>query len=149
MILETRNMVEVAIVKMHDWMTTPHYAVEGDAGIDLRAAEELTIAPGETKTVPTGVKMAIPAGYVGLVWDKSGHASKSSIKTMAGVIDSGYRGEIKIVMINLGKADFKITKDMKVAQILFQPVARATLNIKESLDESSRGEGGFGSTGTH
>lgn len=142
-------MVDVAIVKMHDWMTTPHYAHEGDAGIDLRAAEEIVIKPGENKTVATGVKMAIPNGYVGLVWDKSGHASKNSIKSMAGVIDSGYRGEIRIVLINLGKEDFKITKDMKIAQILFQPVTRANLILTESLDDTNRGEGGFGSTGTH
>ncbi len=142
-------MVDVAIVKMHEWMTTPHYAHEGDAGLDLRASEEMSIMPSETKTVPTGVKMAIPNGYVGLVWDKSGVASKNSVKTMAGVIDSGYRGEIKVVMINLGKTEFKITKDMKVAQILFQPVTRANLTLKDSLDDTARGEGGFGSTGTH
>ena len=142
-------MVDVAIVKMHEWMTTPHYAHEGDAGLDLRAAEETVIQPGENKTVATGVKMAIPVGYVGLVWDKSGIASKNSIKTMAGVIDSGYRGEIKVVMINLGKTEFKITKDMKIAQILFQPVTRANLKLKDSLDDTARGEGGFGSTGTH
>lgn len=142
-------MVDVAIVKMHEWMTTPHYAHEGDAGLDLRASEEMSILPNETKTVPTGVKMAIPQGYVGLVWDKSGLASKSSIKTMAGVIDSGYRGEIKVVMINLGKTEFNITKDMKIAQILFQPVTRANLTLKDSLDDTARGEGGFGSTGTH
>ncbi|MCM2325161.1 MAG: dUTP diphosphatase [Candidatus Woesearchaeota archaeon] len=140
-------MVDVAILKMYPEMTTPHYAHEGDAGIDLRSSEETAILPGETKTVATGVKMAIPQGFVGLVWDKSGYASKNSIKTMAGVIDSGYRGEIKVVMINLGKEGFKITKDMKIAQILIQPVTRANLILKDNLDDTIRGEGGFGSTG--
>jgi len=142
-------MVEVSIVKLHEDMTTPHYAHDGDAGIDLRSAEELVIPVGDTKIVPTGIKMAIPQGYVGLVWDKSGYSAKNSITTMAGVIDSGYRGEIKIVMKNLGKEDFEIKKDMKIAQILIQPVTKANLIIKESLEETTRNEGGFGSTGKH
>ena len=142
-------MVDVAIVKMHEDMTTPHYAHDGDAGIDLRSAEEVVIPVGEKRVVPTGIKMAIPEGYVGLVWDKSGYAAKHSITTMAGVIDSGYRGEVKIVMKNLGKEDFEIKKDMKIAQILFQPVTRANLIIKESLEETKRNDGGFGSTGKH
>jgi len=142
-------MVEVAIVKLHEDMTTPHYAHEGDAGIDLRSAEEVVIPAGDTRIVPAGIKMAIPNGYVGLVWDKSGYAAKHSITTMAGVIDSGYRGEIKVVMKNLGKEDFEIKKDMKIAQILIQPVTRANLTIKESLEETTRNEGGFGSTGKH
>lgn len=140
-------MVEVAIVKMYSEMTTPHYAHPGDAGLDLRSSVDTVIRPNETQGVPTGIKMAIPHGYVGLVWDKSGYAAKNSIKTMAGVIDSGYRGEIKIVMKNLGNEDFKITKDMKIAQILFQPVVQANIIEKETLDETARGEGGFGSTG--
>ncbi len=142
-------MVEVAIVKMDPSLTTPHYAHEGDAGIDLRSSVEYLLIPNETYAVPTGIKMSIPAGFVGLVWDKSGYAAKNSIKTMAGVIDSGYRGEIKVVMVNLGKDNFSITKDMKIAQILIQPVVRAKLVEKESLDETIRGEGGFGSTGKH
>ena len=142
-------MVEVAIVKLHEDMTTPHYAHEGDAGIDLRSAEEVVIPAGDTRIVPAGIKMAIPNGYVGLVWHKSGYAAKHSITAMAGVIDSGYRGEIKVVMKNLGKEDFEIKKDMKIAQILIQPVTRANLTIKESLEETTRNEGGFGSTGKH
>lgn len=141
-------MVDVSIVKMHKDMTTPHYAQPGDAGIDLRSAVDTVIKPNETQGVPTGIKMAIPEGYVGLVWDKSGYAAKNSIKTMAGVIDSGYRGEIKIVMKNLGTEEFRITKDMKIAQMLIQPVVHANLIEKETLDGTTRGEGGFGSTGT-
>ncbi|MBN2367804.1 dUTP diphosphatase [Candidatus Woesearchaeota archaeon] len=143
------KMVEVAISKMDSELTTPHYAHEGDAGIDLRSSAVTVLKPGETLVVPTGIKMAIPEGYVGLVWDKSGYAAKHSIHTMAGVIDSGYRGEIKIVMKNLGKEDFEIKKDMKIAQILIQPVVRANLVEKDSLEDTSRGEGGFGSTGRH
>ena len=142
-------MVDVSIVKLYPEMSPPGYAHEGDAGIDLRSAIDLFIMPGETKVVPTGIKMAVPPGFVGLVWDKSGYAANNSIHTMAGVIDSGYRGEIKIVMKNLGTADFEIKKDMKVAQILVQPVARANLILRDSLDDSTRGEKGFGSTGKH
>ena len=142
-------MVDVSIQKLIPEMTTPHYAHEGDAGIDLRSAVDYILKAGETYTVPTGIKMAIPPDYVGLVWDKSGHAAKNSIHTMAGVVDSSYRGEIKIVMKNLGNNDFEIKKDMKIAQILIQPVARANLIEKESLEDTTRGEGGFGSTGNH
>src|SRR5512141_102032 len=127
-------MVEISVVKMEPSLTMPSYAHEGDAGIDLRSSVEYSLKPHETYAVPTGIKMAIPEGYVGLVWDKSGYAVKNSIKTMAGVIDSGYRGEIKVVMINLGKEDFVIKRDMKIAQILIQPVVRANLLEVASLD---------------
>ncbi|MBD3204165.1 dUTP diphosphatase [Candidatus Woesearchaeota archaeon] len=140
-------MVEVRIRKLEEDMTTPHYAHKGDAGIDLRSSEEEIIKPGDFKMISSGVKMAIPEGYVGLVWDKSGYAAKKAIHVLAGVIDSGYRGEIKVVIKNLGNEDFQITKNMKIAQILIQPVARAELKEVESLDETSRNEGGFGSTG--
>jgi len=142
-------MVDVRIFKLDKSMTTPHYAHEGDAGIDLRSAEEVTILPGETKLVATGIKMAIPNGFVGLVWDKSGYAAKMSITTMAGVIDSGYRGEVKVVMKNLGNQEFQITKDMKIAQLLIQPVICANLIETDDLDDTTRQEGGFGSTGKH
>jgi dUTP pyrophosphatase len=142
-------MVDVRVKKLDSSMTTPHYAHQGDAGIDLRSSEEASIPAGHTRTVKTGTAMAIPEGYVGLVWDKSGYASKHSIHTLAGVIDSGYRGEIAVVLRNLGTEEFRITKDMKIAQILIQPVVRANLIESESLDDTSRGEGGFGSTGTH
>ena len=142
-------MVEISLVKLDKSLTTPYYANPGDAGIDLRSSVDLVIMPKEKEIVPTGIKMAIPDGFVGLVWDKSGYAAKNSIKTMAGVIDSGYRGEIKVVMINLGNEDFKISKDMKIAQILIQPVVRARIIEKDSLDETTRGEKGFGSTGRH
>ncbi|MBT3465390.1 dUTP diphosphatase [archaeon] len=142
-------MVDVKINKLDDSMTTPHYAHEGDAGIDLRSSEEVTIKPMETKIVKTGLKMAIPKGYVGLVWDKSGYAAKKSMTTMAGVIDSGYRGEIGVVMKNLGEEEFAISKNMKIAQILIQPITRANLILVDSLEDTVRSEGGFGSTGTH
>ena len=141
-------MIDLRIMKLDPSMTTPDYAHEGDAGIDLRSAEEIILKPNQSHVVKTGVKMAIPEGYVGLVWDKSGYAAKNNIHVLAGVIDSGYRGEIGIVLKNLGNDDFAVSKNMKIAQILIQPVVRANLKEEASL-ETSRSQGGFGSTGRH
>jgi dUTP pyrophosphatase len=125
----------------------PSYAHEGDAGLDLFSAEDYTLKPNERKAVRTGIAMAIPKGYVGLVWDKSGLAAKHGIKTMAGVVDSGYRGEILVVLKNLGDSDFAVEKNMKIAQMLVQPVESKKVVEVEDLDATSRGEKGFGSTG--
>lgn len=125
----------------------PGYAHPGDAGFDLRAAENLTIEPGERALVPTGLRFAIPEGYVGLVWDRSGLAAKHGMHCFAGVIDSGYRGEVKVVLANLGQEPFRVEKGMRISQMLVQPVAQATLARVENLEETARGEGGFGSTG--
>lgn len=142
-------MVDVRILKMYEDMTTPFYAHEGDAAFDLRSAEELVLKAGQRYTVKAGIKVAIPSGYFGLIKDRSGYAHKKGIHCLAGVIDSGYRGEIGVVMINLGNEDFEITKDMKIAQMLILPVVQANLVLSEDLEESARSEGGFGSTGTH
>ena len=140
-------MVELKIKKLDKNLTTPGYAHKGDAGIDLRSSEKTFLEPGEKKIVKSGIKMAIPQGYVGLIWDKSGYAAKNGIHVLAGVIDSGYRGEIGVVMKNLGNEVFKISKDMKIAQLLIQPITRANIIEVDSLKSTSRNEGGFGSTG--
>jgi dUTP pyrophosphatase len=126
----------------------PAYSHPGDAGMDLFAAEEVVLGAGEVKAVPTGVKMAIPGGYVGLIWDKSG-VSLQGVHRLAGVVDAGYRGEVKVVMVNLGKKAYVFKIGQKVAQMLIQPVqAVEVVDVGEDeLDETSRGEGGFGSTG--
>ncbi len=142
-------MVEVRVLKTDPELTTPHYAHTGDAAFDLRSCEELVLGPNERHTVKTGLKMDIPDGYFGLIKDRSGYAHKFGIHCLAGVIDSGYRGEIGVVMINLGDDAFEIKKDMKIAQMLILPVPEVTLNEVDSLDDSGRGEGGFGSTGHH
>jgi len=137
----------IKIKRIDKSVNLPSYAHEGDAGMDLYSAEELVLKPGERRTVKTGIKMAIPKGYVGLVWDKSGIASNHGIKTMAGVVDSGYRGEVCVVLKNLGDNDFKIEKNSKIAQMLIQPVeSRKIVEVKE-LDETARGAGAWGSTG--
>ena len=133
--------------KILDEAIIPHYAHPGDAGMDIFSAEEAIIKAGERKNIKTGVKMELPDGFVGLVWDKSGLALKNGIKTMAGVIDADYRGEIGIVLVNLSENDYKIEKGQKIAQMLIQKVERAEIEEARELSETKRGEGSFGSTG--
>jgi dUTP pyrophosphatase len=130
-----------------DGLEAPSYAHPGDAGFDLRASVDCVIPPGGRHLVPTGIRLAIPEGYAGLIWDRSGLAAKHGIHCLAGVVDSGYRGEVKVVLQNLGSEQFKVERGLRIAQMLIQPVVRASLVRVESLENSSRGEGGFGSTG--
>lgn len=125
----------------------PKYAKPGDAGLDLRSAEELIIGPGDKALVSTGIKLAVPTKHVGLIWDRSGLAANYGIHCLAGVIDSGFRGELKIVLHNLGHEPFKIEKGMRIAQLLIQPVVFVKLKRVKQLEETERGESGFGSTG--
>lgn len=140
-------MVRISIQKCHDSAIIPSYAHDGDAGFDLRSVAECRLAPGEKIIAKTGLKMSIPKGYFGSIRDRSGLAAKHGIHTLAGVVDSGYRGEVGIVMINLGKEEFTIEKGMRVAQMLIQPVEEADIAKVDTLDETKRNEGGFGSTG--
>ncbi|MDD8026914.1 MAG: dUTP diphosphatase [Acidobacteriota bacterium] len=126
----------------------PSYGHPGDAGMDLYAAADRVLVPGELFAVPTGIRMAIPRGFVGLVWDKSGISLKG-VHRLAGVVDAGYRGEVQVVLINLSGAPFEIKTGMKIAQMLIQPVVGAEIVEAEELDDTSRGEGGFGSTGLY
>jgi dUTP pyrophosphatase len=126
----------------------PNYAHQGDAGIDLYSVEnDYVLRPNEHKKFATGIKIEIPEGYAGLIWDKSGLALKHCIKIMGGVIDSTYRGEIAVILINLGKKDYKVEKNAKIAQMLFQKVKKAEIEEVENLSDTRRGEGGFGSSG--
>lgn len=137
----------VKIKKLSKEAVLPKYAYPGDAGMDIFSNEEIVLEPNQRKPISTGIMMEIPSGYVGLVWDKSGIAAKYGIKTMGGVIDAGYRGEVKILLCNLSAEKFKIEKGMKIAQILIQPVEQKKIIEVEELEGSERGEGGFGSTG--
>ncbi|MCD4759381.1 dUTP diphosphatase [archaeon] len=139
--------MKIKFAKGHEDAITPKYAHEGDAAFDFHSVEDVLLKIGEKKVVKTGIKMAIPENHVGLVWDRSGLAAKNGIHVMAGVIDSIYRGEIMIVLKNLGEEDFQIEKGMRIAQMLIQPVVTANLEEVESLDNTERAEGNFGSTG--
>ena len=129
----------------------PAYQSDRAAGLDLSAAvaEAVTIAPGERRFVPTGWAMAIPEGYEGQVRPRSGLALRHgiSIVNSPGTIDSDYRGEIGIVLINHGTEPFEIAPGARIAQLVIAPVVTAELEVVESLDETARGAGGYGSTG--
>lgn len=126
----------------------PSYAHAGDAGLDLYARETVTIAPGERAQVATGIAVAIPEGYVGLVWDKSGLSQLHGLKTLGGVVDSGYRGEVMVGLVNLGKDPLTIERYRKVAQLLIQSIERVRAEEVDLLPntDSARGVSGFGST---
>jgi len=140
--------MEIKVKRIHPEAKLPVYGHPGDAGFDLFACESLVLAPGEVRAVPTGIALAIPRGFVGLIWDKSGISLKG-VHKLAGVVDSGYRGEVRVVMANLGHAPYEIQAGMKIAQMLVQPVQETKIVEADSLDGTSRGEGGFGSTGLY
>ena len=125
----------------------PEYATEGAAGADLRASADTVLEPGARAAVATGVRLEIPPGHVGLIWPRSGLAVRHGIDTMAGVIDSDYRGEVLVVLVNHGAETVRIAKGDRIAQVLFQKVERARLAAADTLDATRRGSGGLGSTG--
>tara|TARA_R110002124_G_scaffold2916_3_gene19945 strand:+ start:2262 stop:2708 length:447 start_codon:yes stop_codon:yes gene_type:complete len=127
----------------------PSYETSGSAGMDVRAAEELVIAPGERGLVGTGMAFAIPEGYEMQVRPRSGLALKKgiSIPNSPGTIDSDYRGELKVILINHGAEEFVIARGDRIAQIVIAPVQRGNLVMVDDLDDTARGSGGFGSTG--
>lgn len=139
--------VKVKVKKRKDDAVIPHYVHEGDAGMDIYSCENAIIRAGERKLVSTGICLEIPKGYVALVWDKSGLASKCGIKTMAGVVDCSYRGEVGIMLLNTSEEDYQVRKGEKIAQILIQPIAEAEIEEVQELSDTKRGDGGFGSTG--
>lgn len=139
--------MNIQVKKLHPDATLPNIAHPGDAGCDLYAVEEVVLNPGERGQVPTGLALELPQGYVALIWDKSGVSHKGGIKTLGGVIDSGYRGEYKIGVINLSDQVYVFEKGHKVAQMLIQKVETPTFEEVTELSDTSRGEGGFGSTG--
>lgn len=139
--------MNIKVKRLHPDAQIPNIAHVGDAGCDLFAVESLILKPGERGQVSTGIAMEIPLGYVGLIWDKSGVSHKGGIKTLGGVIDSGYRGEFLIGVINLGQEAYTFEKGNKVAQLLIQKIEAPIFEEVEDLDDTTRGEGGFGSTG--
>lgn len=140
--------MELKVKRIHPEARLPVYGHPGDAGLDLFSVADRELAPGEVFAVPTGVQIAVPPGHVGLVWDKSG-ISLQGVHRLAGVVDAGYRGEVRVVMINLGGTSFAVKKGMKIAQLLVQPVIAVTVVESDALDDTPRGQGGFGSTGLY
>ena len=143
-------MIELPIQRLREDAVVPERAYAGDAGLDLSACERVELAPGERALVGTGLAVAIPEGYAGFVQPRSGLAARHGIGVVnsPGLIDSGYRGEIGVLLINHGAAAVTLGRGERIAQLVIQPVARVTLVEVRELDASQRGTGGFGSTGT-
>jgi dUTP pyrophosphatase len=125
----------------------PEYASAAAAGADLRASEAVELAPGARAAVATALRLEIPPGHVGLVWPRSGLAVRHGIDTLAGVIDSDYRGELKVVLVNHGDEPFRIAAGDRVAQLLVQRVERVRFTASDEVADTARGGSGFGSTG--
>jgi dUTP pyrophosphatase len=139
----------IVFAKLDPEAKLPQYAHSTDSGADLYASEDVDIRPGDYYPVKTGVKVCLPQGYEGQVRSKSGLAAKHGVHVLnsPGTIDNGYRGEIFVILINHGNQTFAVRKGDKVAQFIVSPYAQATFTQTESLPDSERGEGRFGSTG--
>jgi dUTP pyrophosphatase len=144
-------VIEVRIKLLDEDLPMPRYQHEGDAGLDLPSRVDYVLEPGERAMIPTGIAVAIPRGYAGFVLPRSGLASRHGIALVnsPGLVDSGYRGEMAIIMINTDKREaFHIKRGDRIAQLVIQRVEEATLIKVGELDDTSRGAGGFGSTGS-
>jgi len=144
-------VLEIPLVALVDDLTLPAYARPGDAGADLVAAEDVTLAPGGGRAlVPTGAAIAIPEGYAGFVQPRSGLAMKHGVTCLntPGLIDSGYRGELKVLLVNTDQSEaFEVVRGERIAQLVIQRVEECRFTLVDELPPSARGEGGFGSTG--
>ncbi len=142
--------IQVKIKRLDPELPLPRYANPGDAGLDLYSAQDVTIEPGRRVMIPTGVAIALPQGYAGFVQPRSGLAAKKglSIVNTPGLVDSGYRGELKVIAINSDAEEpIVISRGERVAQLVVQRVPSVELVEVDELDQTERGEGGFGSTG--
>ncbi|MGB0191682.1 MAG: dUTP diphosphatase [Nocardioides sp.] len=141
----------VPVVRLDPELPLPSYAHPGDAGADLHTTVDVVLAPGERALVPTGIALALPEGYVGLVHPRSGLAARHgvSIVNTPGTVDAGYRGEVKVLLVNLDPAEpVELRRGERVAQLVVQRVERAAFVEVDALPDSVRGSGGYGSTGT-
>lgn len=134
-----------------DGLDLPAYTTDGAAGMDVQAAiqDDIILAPGQRMAVPTGLAMAIPPGFEVQVRPRSGLALRHglTVANAPGTIDSDYRGEVKVILVNLGQEGVAVTRGMRIAQLVVAPVSHAALVISDNLDSTDRGSGGFGSTG--
>ena len=139
-------MNNLCIQKLNPLAQVPTRAYSHDAGLDLTSVEEGILKPGEGRIFKTGLAVAIDPGFVGLIWDRSS-MGKRGIKTLGGVIDSGYRGEVGVILWNLSKEEQMIKAGERIAQLLIQSIATPQTQEVESLTDTDRGSGGFGSSG--
>jgi dUTP pyrophosphatase len=139
--------MKLKVKKLNNEAKLPVKKRKGDAGFDLYSLEDVELKPGERKLVSTGIAIEIPYGYFGLIKDRSGLAVKNGLHCLAGVVDSNYRGEIKVVLINLGNEPVKLEKHSRIAQLLIIPVPDFEIEEVNELSETERNEKGFGSSG--
>ena len=144
-------MTKILIKRLSNNIPLPKYETEGSSGMDLTANvnKVIEIQPGKSEIIPTGLALSIPKNYEIQIRPRSGLAAKNQISVLntPGTIDKDYRGEIKVILINLGEKKFKIEKGLRIAQMVLCPVIKAELEEVDELDETKRGSGGFGSTG--
>lgn len=150
--MSARPTVLVQVLPHGEGMPLPAYESAQAAGLDLRAAlqEPLTLVPGARALVPTGLKLALPPGYEGQVRPRSGLAVRHGLTLLntPGTIDADYRGEVQVILVNLGQEPYTLRRGDRIAQLLIAPVSHAELRVVEELPDTQRGAGGFGSTGT-
>ena len=145
-------MIEILIKKLSKNVTLPRYETEDSSGLDLAANidEQIKILPGKSEIIPTGLAVAIPKNFEIQIRPRSGLAAKNQVSVLntPGTIDADYRGEIKVILINLSKDSFEVEKGLRIAQMVVCPIVQAQLKEVDDLKQTERGEGGFGSTGT-
>ena len=145
-------MTEILIKRLSKNINLPKYETEGSSGMDLAAdiTSTINIKPGESSIIPTGISVSIPVNYEIQIRPRSGLAAKNQISVLntPGTIDADYRGEIKVILINLGNKTFKVEKGLRIAQMVLCPIEKAKIKEVEDLEKTDRGSGGFGSTGT-
>jgi dUTP pyrophosphatase len=144
---DKKTGISINYLKLSKEAENPEYALESDAGFDLKAIEDVSLFPLEQKNVRTGIAIEVPKGYVGLIRDRAGIVQKMNVHTVAGTFDSGFRGEVSIMLVNMNDKTVEIEKGMRVAQIILIPVAKAKLVEVKKLSETERGNRSFGSTG--
>jgi len=145
----TTSVPTLDVRRLDPALPLPGYAHPGDAGLDLHAADTTTLLPGERALVPCGIAVAVPQGHVGLVHPRSGLAVDHGLTVLnaPGTIDAGYRGEVKVLLVNHGTDPVEVRHGERIAQLLIQPVAAVDVREVDRLDTTARGSGGFGSTG--
>ena len=144
-------MTEILIKRLSKNIELPKYETDGSSGMDLSAniEKQIQIEPGKTSTIPTGISLSIPKNFEIQIRSRSGLAAKNQISVLnsPGTIDADYRGELKVILINLGNKTFVVERGARIAQMVLCPIVQAKLKEVDSLDDTDRGSGGFGSTG--
>lgn len=145
--IKKEGEIALNFLKLSKNADSPEYALDSDVGFDLKAIETVSLFPLEQKEVRTGIAIEVPKGYVGLVRDRAGIVQKMNVHTVAGTFDSGFRGEVSIMLVNMNDKTVEVEKGMRVAQIILIPVARAKIVEVKKLSDTERGKRSFGSTG--